>query len=62
MTYLAFALKAKYPERPHILRIHMQDLGFRAGSLNRKFDQPDAETEHLISPHLEMDWHWAARI
>ena len=39
--------KAQDAERPHALRLHMQNLDIRAGSIHPKPDPPDAGTEHL---------------
>jgi hypothetical protein len=35
------------PQRPHALRVHLQDLDFRARSIHRRSDPPDAGTEHF---------------
>ena len=39
--------QAEDPRRPHALRIHLQDLDIRAGSIHPRPDPPDAGTEHL---------------
>jgi transposase InsO family protein len=38
---------AEDPRRPHALRIHLQGLDLRAGSIHPRSDPPDAGTEHL---------------
>jgi RTX calcium-binding nonapeptide repeat (4 copies) len=39
--------QAQDPRRPHTLRIHLQNLDIRAGSIHSRPDPPDAGTEQL---------------
>ena len=45
---LQLRTQAEDPRRPHPIRIHLQNLDSRAGSIHLKSDPPDAGTEHLM--------------
>ncbi|QRF68637.1 transposase (plasmid) [Ponticoccus alexandrii] len=47
---LQFRPASQDPRWPHTIRIHLQGLEFRAGSIHPKSDPPDAGTEHLAHP------------
>ena len=57
--------QAQDPERPHALRMHLQNLDIRARSIHPRPNPPDAGTEHLVSfPSLYLKlllrtlFHW----
>ena len=52
---LQLRTQAQDPQRSHALRIHLQNLDFRAKSIHLKSDPPNAGTEHLrISRHISL--------
>ena len=48
---LQLRTQAQDPQRSHTLRIHLQNLDFRAKSIHLKSDPPIAGTEHLSGCH-----------
>jgi RNA-directed DNA polymerase len=60
---LQLCTQAQDAERPHALRIHLQDLDFGARQIHRQSDPPDAGTEHLTPAqrHAKQHLHRQAR-
>ena len=46
---LQLPAQAQDRQRPHALRIHRQNLDFKATAIHPLSDPPDAETEHVVS-------------